>query len=166
MRRTWLPCLLFITTFAVLQAAWSFSAGTAVRRLAVDVATAQPAAWLIRQITPEVAVRAIGSSLRAPGGGINILNGCEGLEVLFLLCAALLVAPVRWHARLAGLVLAVPVVWLLNQVRVVTLFYAYRSDPDLFALLHGTVAPLALVVGVAALFLWFLQTAQTGKAAT
>ena len=28
------------------------------------------------------------ASIRAPGGGLNILNGCEGTEVMFLLMAA------------------------------------------------------------------------------
>jgi hypothetical protein len=44
------------------------------------------------------------------------------------------------------------VVFGLNQVRIVALFFANRADRELFALLHGTVAPLLMVAAVALFF--------------
>jgi len=156
----WRQCLIFAFIFAGCQGLWTLATDTAAHRIAIDLATVQPAAWLIRQLTPAVQAVAAGSSIRAPGGGLNILNGCEGLEVLFLLAAALSVAPLGARHKLLGALLGALCVWLLNQLRIVGLFYAYRADPELFALLHGTVAPLALVVLVSMLFLIYLRIVQ------
>lgn len=51
--------------------------------------------------------------------GINILNGCEGTEVFFLLASALLVAPpIAWRARLTGLLPGCLQVFALNRLTI------------------------------------------------
>jgi exosortase/archaeosortase family protein len=156
----WLQVLVFVLAFATLQILWGFAQGTVVERIGVDRATVMPAAWLVNLFTPDVHASAVGGSIRAPGGGINILNGCEGFEVLFLLVAALVVTPLTWRQRAIGLLGGAVLVWVLNQGRIVVLFYANRADKELFALLHGTIAPLVLVVTVAIAFLLYLAVVQ------
>lgn len=158
--------LLFLTIFVALQALWAGARGSAVERLVIDTATVQPAAALIRLLTPEIKVNAIGARLSAPGGGINILNGCEGLETLFLLAAAFAVAELSWRRRIAGLALGAALVYLLNQARIVVLFYSYRTDQAVFDQLHGTVGPLILIVLVGLFFFaWLHWTASDGAPA-
>jgi hypothetical protein len=41
-------------------------------------------------------------------------------------------------------------------VRILVLFYAYRSNKEWFAQLHGTIAPLVLIVLVTAAFALFV----------
>jgi exosortase/archaeosortase family protein len=95
--------------------------------------------------------------LRAPGGGLNILNGCEGMEAVFLLLAAFVVAPLSWRCSAMGVLIGVGFVYAINQVRILALFFAYRADPRLFYTLHTTVTPIAAVLLVAAYFyLWML----------
>jgi exosortase family protein XrtM len=142
----------FLLLFFVLQSLWGFARGSRIEHLVIDQATAGVAAQLINWLTPGVNAVAEGSRVNAAGGGINILNGCEGTEVLFLLLPALWVAPLGWRRRLIGCLLGTVWVFALNQVRVVTLFYAHRSDMGLFDLLHGVVAPLVLIVLVTAFF--------------
>ncbi|OQW85832.1 MAG: hypothetical protein BWK72_20230 [Rhodoferax ferrireducens] len=153
----WIQIGVFALTFTVLQSLWALASGTALERIAVDQATVAPAAWLVNQLTPEMQALAVRSSIRAPGGGINILNGCEGFEVLFLLTSALLVAPLSWRRKAVGFFAGVLLVWLLNQGRILVLFYANRVDKELFALLHGTVAPLVIIVLVTIAFVFFLS---------
>ena len=95
--------------------------------------------------------------MKAAGGGLNGLNGCEGIDVAFLLVAAMLVAPLAWRWRLAGLLLGLPLVFLLNQARVMALFFAYRSEQALFNLLNAAVAPLLLIVAVGGFFAFWLM---------
>lgn len=135
-----------------MQWAWGQARGTGVERLVIDRLTVGTAARLIDLLDPEIGVSASGARLRASGGGINILNGCEGTEVFFLLASALLVAPIGWRRKLAGLALGGLVVFVLNQGRVLALFYAFRSDRGLFDVLHGTVAPLLLILATTAFF--------------
>lgn len=156
-RPLWLQALLFGLVFLLLQAGYSAVRGTPIERFVIDTLTVKTAAWSIRGITPDVAVEAIGTRLKAPGGGINIINGCEGTEVLFLLVAALAAAAVPWRARLGGALAGALLVFVLNQGRILALFYAYRSDKTLFDVLHGTVAPLLLIAGSGLFFLFWLQ---------
>lgn len=154
----WLQIGVFALVFVLLQSAWSFARGTTIEHIAVAQATVVPATWLVNQLTPGVHATAVRTSIRAAGGGINVLNGCEGFEVLFLLIAALTVTPMTWRRRVLGLLAGTLLVWLLNQGRILVLFYASRADKDLFALLHGTVAPLVMIVVVTIAFVFYLST--------
>jgi len=156
-RPLWLQALLFGAVFVLLQSGYGALRGTWVERLMIDTLTVHSAAWSIHIITPEVAVQAVGTRLKAPGGGINIINGCEGTEVLFLLIAAFASAQLPWRARLGGLLAGTLLVFVLNQGRILALFYAYRSDKPLFDLLHGTVAPLLLIALSALFFMFWLE---------
>ena len=83
--------------------------------------------------------------------------------MLFLLIAAFASAQLPWRARLGGLLAGTLLVFVLNQGRILALFYAYRSDKALFDLLHGTVAPLLLIALSSLFFLFWL--ARYGAAA-
>ncbi len=156
-RPLWLQALLFGLVFLLLQVGYGAVRGTWVEHLVIDTMTVKTAAWSILSVTPEVAVEAFGTRLKAPGGGINIVNGCEGTEVLFLLYAAFASAALSWRARMGGALFGSLLVFVLNQGRILALFYAYRSDKALFDLLHGTVAPLLLIACSALFFLFWLQ---------
>lgn len=158
-----LRVLVFCGMYVALQSLWQSTQGGPIEQWVVADATVFPAALWVDWLTPDLRAYAIQFSIRAASGGpgINVLNGCEGLEVLFLLWAALVVSGLPWRWQLIGLLLGTPLVWLLNQMRVVSLFYANRADKDLFALLHGTVAPLLLITLVGVAFLLFMRLATS-----
>jgi exosortase/archaeosortase family protein len=155
-----LRALLFLAVFFAFQFGWEALRGSALEYVVVHDATVRPAAWLVNRLTPTVHAQAFKFTLHAPGGGLNILNGCEGTEALFLLCAAFVVAPLQWRSRLPGLLLGVVVVFAVNQARILLLFYAYRSDHALFDPLHSTVTPIAMVLLVASYFYAWLFIAR------
>jgi len=146
--------LVFLLILATLQGGWSALRGSAAERAVIDLATVGTAVALVNRLTPEVAARAHGARIQAAGGGINVLNGCEGTEVLFLLWAALLAAPLSWQWRIQGAVLGAVWVFALNQVRLLALFYSYRSNRPMFDLLHGLVAPAVLVAATLLFVAW------------
>jgi exosortase/archaeosortase family protein len=111
---------------------------------------------VIDTIWPEVGVEARGHRLVAPTGRLNILNGCEGLETLFLLLAAFAAYPFSWRSRLLGMALGLGLVFVLNQARIILLWQIWTVDRNLFGLMHGTLLPLALVVICLIFFLSFL----------
>ena len=151
--------LAFALAVALLQLAWNGARGTALERLVIERFTVRPAASLINLITPEVRARPRGARIQAARGGLNVLNGCEGTEILFLLWAALAVAPLRVRDKMAGALAGTPLVLALNQGRLLALFYASRADRAWFDLLHGTAAPLIMVLAVALFFLAWLARA-------
>lgn len=150
----WRVALVFLLALAALQGGWSALRGSAAERAVIDHATVGTAVALVNRLTPEVAAQAKGARIQAAGGGINVLNGCEGTEVLFLLWAALLAAPLSWRWRLQGALLGAVWVFALNQVRLLALFYSYREDRPLFNLLHGLVAPGLLVAATLLFVAW------------
>jgi exosortase/archaeosortase family protein len=156
------PCCALV--FALLQQGWEAARGGLLESLVIHDATVLPAALLINLLTPGLHAAAIGYTLHAPGGGINVLNGCEGTEVWLLLVAAFAVAPRRPHLRLLGALLALPLVLLLNDLRLVGLFYALHADRGWYDTLHATVTPLLLTLAAAAYFHAWLAHERAGAA--
>lgn len=146
--------LVFLAVFAALHVAYSAARGTSIERLVIDVATVRPAAGIVNAVDPSLDARADGHSIRASGSSLNVLNGCEGTETMFLMIAAFAAAPLPWRTRLLGGLSSLAFVYALNQARIVTLFFAARHDRSLFDLLHGTVLPI-VIVGAAMLFFLF-----------
>jgi exosortase/archaeosortase family protein len=147
--------LAFLAIFAGLQALYGAAKGTWVERFVIDQATVKTSAWLIDKADPQVMVQPVGTRLRAPGGGINILNGCEGMDMLCLMIAAMLVAPLTWKAKLAGVIAGTCFIFVLNQARIMALFYSFRANSAVFEMLHGLVAPLVLITAAGIFFtLW------------
>ena len=161
-----LRAIAFFLVFAVLQIGWQALRGSAVERFMVHDATVRPAALGVNLLTPDIHAEAVKFSLVAPGGGLNIRNGCEGMEALFLLLAAFAVAPLSWRSKLAGALAGTLVVFIVNQVRILTLFYAYRADHALFDPLHAIVTPIAVVLAVAGYFYgWVIHAASRSSTA-
>ena len=156
-RPLWQMTAWFLASVLLLQWGWGAARGTTVERLVIDEATVRTAVAIIHALTPEVDVQAVGSLISAPGGGINVLNGCEGTEVLFLLVAALCAYPMSWRWRGVGMLGGTAFVFVLNQARLLALFYSYRSDRVLFNQLHGLVAPLMLIALSLAFMVWMIQ---------
>jgi exosortase/archaeosortase family protein len=83
------------------------------------------------------------------------------METLFMLIAAFAVAPITRQARIGGLLVGIPLVWVLNLTRILALFYAYHTNSDLFGFLHGIVTPAGMVISVAAFYyLWLRRPHQ------
>jgi exosortase family protein XrtM len=151
----------FVLLFALLQLGWQSLRGTRAERFIVHDCTVQPAAKLVNLLTPSVQPQAVGFSLRAAGGSLNIRNGCDGMEALFLLSAALAVVSVPWRQRLVGLSLGISVVLVVNQMRILLLFYANRAGPAWFDPLHGTITPIGVVLAVSAYFYaWLVYSSR------
>lgn len=157
--------VLFLLVFMALQAGWEAARGSWIERLYVHDLTVRSAAALINLLTPEARALPQAARIVAPGGGLNVLFGCEGTDVMFLLAAALLVFPLPARARLAGLLCGLVWVFALNQLRILALFYSFRADRGLFDLLHTTAAPLLMIALTGLFFHWWLQHAEAPRRA-
>lgn len=152
--------VVFILLFMALQACWEAARGSWIERLWVHELTVRSATALINLTTPQVQAVAQGARIVAPGGGLNVLFGCEGTDVLFLLAAAFVVFPLPARVRIRGLLSGLLWVFMLNQLRIVALFHAFRSDRALFDLLHTTAAPLLMIVLTGLFFHFWLKHAE------
>jgi exosortase/archaeosortase family protein len=142
---------MFILLFILMQAGWQIVRDDAIGHFIRGIITIKPAVMMIHLLTPQIAASAVGNQIVAPGGGLVIKIGCEGVEALFILIAALLSVAMAWRTKLLNILLGTGLIYLVNEIRILLLFYAFRSDKALFQLLHGTIAPLALIA-IAGLF--------------
>jgi exosortase family protein XrtM len=150
--------LVFILLFIFMQAGWQMLRDDAFGHFIRGTLTVKPAVMLIHLLTPHIQASALGNQILAPGGSLVIKIGCEGIEALFILIAALLSVTMAWRAKLSGMLLGLMLIYVVNEMRILILFYAFRTDKALFQLLHGTIAPLALIA-IAGLFYhyWLLN---------
>ena len=148
--------VLFLLVFGVLQVSWLLVRDNAFGHFLRGDITVKPAVHVINTITPQAKATAHGNQILAKGGGLVVKLGCEGVEALFILIAALLTAPLSRQTILSGILYGTLFIYSVNQLRIIGLFYAYRADKPLFYLFHGTIAPL-LLIGLAGLFFqWWL----------
>lgn len=143
----------FLAVFALFWAGWEAMRGQPLERFVVERVVVASAAAVIHRLDPGLGAEADGERIAAPGGGLRVRGGCEGVDVALLLAAAFAAAPLRWGWRAIGLAGGLAIVFVLNQGRLVWLFHAHRSgDLAWFDALHGWVTPLGLVAAAGA---WF-----------
>jgi exosortase family protein XrtM len=156
--------VIFLLCFTVLQLGWQVVRDDNLGHFIRGAATVQPATQIIHWLSPQIDAVANGNQIKATGGGIVVKIGCEGLEAMFILIAAFIVAPLNLMPKLVGILVGTLLIYLSNQVRIVSLFYAYRADKSLFYLLHGTITPIILVA-ISCLFFycWLIYFQQVSK---
>jgi exosortase family protein XrtM len=159
-RLPWRSLLVFVVAFFLLQSAFEATRGTAFERLLVHTLTLEPAALLVNLFAPAAGAVAHDASLVGSTARLNILAGCEGVEAILLLAAAMIATGRGWRAACIGITAGTVVVHLVNVLRVGGLYLAAARDRELFAVLHGYVAPV-LMIGVAVLMFnaWLARSA-------
>src|SRR5208283_2450496 len=113
--------VLFLAIFGALDYGYYLIRGTVVEHMLIDTLTVRPAAALINAVVPAVSARASGHSLLTPFGQINIFEGCEGSDGMFLLIAAVLPFPARRLSKLVGVIGGVSLMYAMNQLRIVAI---------------------------------------------
>jgi exosortase family protein XrtM len=129
-----------------------------VEHLAIDIATVQPSTALINFIDPNRQALASGSHIRSPQVSISILNGCEGIETVFLLLAAIVAFKTTWRNKFRGMFLGTCLIYSLNQVRIVALFFAAQENRTWFDMLHAYIAPSLIVMLSSLFYVWWANT--------
>lgn len=146
--------LTFLALFAALDLAYLALKESWLKPLVIDLLTVRPAAWLADALLA-APVQADRHLLIAGGWRISVLNGCEGVDAMLMLLAAVVVAPAGWRDKLWGAGIGLPLVYLANQARIVALVWARLDVPAAFALGHGLLGPLAVTAAAGLYFLWW-----------
>ncbi len=152
--------LLFLFTFFVLQYTYSSSRDGLVEHFVIDLATVYPSTAFINFIDPGEQAIASAHRILSSQGSISVLNGCEGTETLFLLIAAIVAFRASWRSKLKGMLLGAILVYCLNQVRIVALFFAAQENRKWFDMIHGYIAPSLIIVLSCLFFLWWANNVK------
>jgi exosortase H (IPTLxxWG-CTERM-specific) len=106
-----------------------------------------------------------GTEIHSGSFGVNIENGCNGVETALLLAAAVLAFPAGWRQRLTGFFLGFLAIQVLNLIRVVSLVWIGRHRPALFDSSHTVIWQSAVVMFGVLIFLLWASRQKPGPAA-
>lgn len=149
--------LLFMVAALVLIGGYHMLPAHWVERGIVRYFAVVPGATILHWLAPESHVISQGSRILSSVAQLNVLRGCEGTEALLILYAALLAARQSWRATLVSILLGTLVVFLMNQARIVVLFFVVAHEREYFELMHGFVAPVVVLLGISLFFLLWLN---------
>lgn len=169
------PWLIFLLSFAALQAAWEGVRPSHIGRLWVEGALVPASATVLRWARPDLPLQVQGRKLRSPSGGITVQRGCEGTEFIAMGWAALLTlalsgrhAPADASPRtIASRLQRMALAWLvvttgvvaLSMLRLASLMWCRVAWPESLGLWHGMLTPVMMVLGTAALCAPWLRPA-------
>ena len=115
--------------------------------------------WLLK---PVADVHLHGPFVRSAEFSMEIVSGCTGIFVFLFLVAAVLAFPSSGRQKLRALLGGALLIFVLNQIRIVSLFFVGRSFPDLFDDFHVYVWQGVIIVVVA--FFWYRWAVRTQSA--
>jgi exosortase H (IPTLxxWG-CTERM-specific) len=106
-----------------------------------------------------------GTEIQSGSFGVNIENGCNGVETALLLAAAVLAFPAGWRQRLTGFFLGFLAIQVLNLIRVVSLVWIGRHKPSLFDSSHTVIWQSVVVLFGVLIFLFWASRQRPRPAA-
>ncbi|MBW7907406.1 MAG: hypothetical protein H3C50_00575 [Kiritimatiellae bacterium] len=109
------------------------------REVLIGKVQVAPASFLLSWTLPGVDIRYDATSIQTPALVLQILRGCDGVEVWAMLVAAMLVFPMPWRCRWQGLAWGTLLLLVANLVRIVSLFHIALARMDWFDIAHGVI---------------------------
>jgi exosortase/archaeosortase family protein len=101
----------------------------------------------------------VGTTITGPWATISVFRGCDAIDPILVLFAGILAYPSTWQRKLIGLLLGIPVLFLMNVVRILTLYLIKRKAPGLFEPMHLQIWPVVFVVLAGLLWLSWVRWA-------
>jgi exosortase family protein XrtM len=143
----------FVLLFLVLTGGFEAARGTDAEAFLVEGLFLVPCAHLINAVTPGERVDVVGRSLVSAKSSLHVTRGCEGIETILLLVAAVLAFPASWARRGTALLLGGALAYVLCIARLAAMHYTLRYSPSTWQTIHGFIAPLMPIIGIGYYFL-------------
>jgi exosortase/archaeosortase family protein len=95
---------------------------------------------------------------------LEIVKNCDAMEVNILFVSAVLAFPEKAWKRLVGIVCGLPILVLLNVLRICALYFIGVHAFALFETFHLELFPLVLVAAAGAIFVGWASWARGARA--
>jgi exosortase/archaeosortase family protein len=93
-----------------------------------------------------------GETIFSPAFSISVARGCDGVEAMAIFAAALLSFPIPWRKKIPGVFLGVFLLFLLNLIRIISLFLIGVYRPSLSDVMHTEVWQVVFILAAVALW--------------
>lgn len=105
-----------------------------------------------------------GFTIYSPGFAVEVIPACTGLLPALLFLAAVFAYPCKVKMKIVGIAIGLPTIFVVNLIRMVSLFYVGLYLPKAFEQVHLLVwQPLMILTVVA---IWLLWVGRFAHAAT
>jgi len=113
--------------------------------------------WIVDLFDPDAVAQ--GKIIRSLSNGfaISIERGCNGVEAMIILLAAMLAFPAPWKHKLAGVAVGFVAIQGLNLVRIISLFYLGQWNRVWFDWFHLYLWQALIVLDALVIFLLWLR---------
>lgn len=118
---------------------------------------ADVSAWLMHTFDSDVAVHGNIVASTTTGFAIAIERGCNGVEAVIILVAAMLAYPARWLEKLSGIIIGFFCIQSVNLVRIISLYYLGNWNRTWFDWFHLYVWQALIVLDALVVFLIWLS---------
>ena len=116
-------------------------------------------AFLLRSAHQPIDV--VGTVIRSPRFALDVRNGCNGVEAMMVLAAAMLAFPATLRSRLAGLLAGSVAIQVLNLVRVTSLVWLGEHHREFFDFVHvGVWQSIVILAAVSMFVFWSWKFAE------
>jgi len=103
----------------------------------------------------------VGNTVQTERFGITVVTACTGLFLTGIFAAAVILFPATWRAKTLGLGLGVGGIFVLNVIRLVSLYYIGVYLPSILETAHLLVWQSVLIA--AAVILWLVWAGTWGR---
>lgn len=133
-------------------------------QLGVFVNVIAPGSMRLSALSAAPAIRVLGDAVDVEGtnlvsthGQVDVHYGCDALEPIVYLVAAIVAFPARWRHRWVGIGAGIAALFVLNIARIVSLYFIATRRPDWFDAAHRVVwQPLFIVATLGLWFAWVM----------
>lgn len=152
----WLTFIFFVACYAFLDYAYFKIPVELFMHVIYHHGVVAVCADLVNWLAPLEHVFAKQNHLISAKANLEIVRGCDGAGVLFLLTAALIAFPSSLRRKLIGLAAGVSLVYCINLIRIVGLYFIVAYQPAWFTLIHTYIAPTLMVIMSCGYFAWWV----------
>lgn len=117
--------------------------------------------WIVQLFDDQVISQGIILQQVDTGFAVSIQSGCNGVEAVLVLVAAMLAFPAPFTFKLLGMVSGFFAVELLNIVRIISLFYLGQWNQNIFEWAHLYIWQALIMLDVLVIFLLWLRLLPT-----
>jgi exosortase H (IPTLxxWG-CTERM-specific) len=114
--------------------------------------------WIIQLFDDNVIASANVIRDRASGFGVRIERGCNGVEALIILFAAIFAFPAPFRSKLIGFAIGFFAIQALNLVRIISLFYLGQWNQVAFEWFHLYLWQALIILDALVVWLVWLRT--------
>jgi len=124
--------------------------------------------WIIQTFDDNVIATANVIRDKTSGFGVRIERGCNGVEALIILFAAIFAFPAPFRSKLIGFAIGFVAIQALNLVRIISLFYLGQWNQVAFEWFHLYLWQALIILDALVVWLVWLRTLPkaTGRPAT